>query len=75
MDSFSWLLSGKSLKELNFPQDWKYDPTMCGWYSDKHTCVETFIGASYPTTKKKGDKIRHYIYITDKMLLSCLKGE
>lgn len=64
----SFLIGGKSLKELGFPKDWVYEPDMCRWRSEKHTVTMHFIGASYPTDKKKGDTWKEYIYITDKML-------
>ena len=61
----SWLISDKSLKELNFPNDWKYDLDMCRWKSEKHKVKNTFIGGM---GRKKGDTWEEYIYITDKML-------
>lgn len=74
-DTNSWLLAGKTLNELNFPEDWEYDATMMRWRSEKHKVKIHFLYSSYQTDKKKGDISEEYVYITDKMLLNQLKGE
>lgn len=65
----SWLLAGKTLKEINFPKDWIYEPSMSSWHSEKYKVKKTFMFSSYPTDKKKGEVTEEYIYIDDLDLL------
>lgn len=62
---WSFLIAGKSLKELSFPEKWEYEPDMCRWRSEGYKVKMTHIGGG---TRKKGEKWGEYIYITDEML-------
>jgi len=58
---FAILLAGKSLKELRFPENWKYNPYMFRWSSEDHVVKTTSV--------RTGETRKEYIYITDEMLI------
>ena len=57
-------IGNKTLEELNFPKDWKYDFAICRWFSEKHTLNQLSL--------KKGERGKilgkEYVYITDEDL-------
>jgi hypothetical protein len=60
----SIFLGGRSLKDLNFPKKWKYEPDMFRYKNNK----ESILWEQLLPDNKKSRKIKKYLYITDKML-------
>lgn len=69
----SLFLGGKSLKELNFPEDWEYDPLMFRWKSEKEYITFQKATSFRETGKYFSEPKKKYLYITDLMLFNAKK--
>jgi hypothetical protein len=59
-----FFLGGKSLEDLNFPENWKYNSVLCVWYSEQYVLRDVKTG-------KKKD----YLYLTDELLFKLGKNK
>lgn len=65
-------LGGKSLKDLNFPEDWEYDRNLAIWKSEKHFVMVTEGLSKLETGRNWGEPKKKYLYITDEQLANII---